>query len=374
MFNKLRSIIFKLDPELAHNLAIKALKYNYIPNNKIPANSLIETEIFGKKISNPIGLAAGFDKDAEVYNSLYKLGFGFVEVGTITPLKQYGNPKPRVFRLEEDEALINRLGFNSLGADVVSSRIRSTPPNGLFGINIGPNKDTKNRVEDYLINLRKFYNLADYLTVNISSPNTENLRSFHNSNELSELLSEIENEKKILKSNIPIIVKISPDIDDNDVEKISKLLLKYNISSVIISNSTDSNRENLKNINKLEKGGLSGKPLEVKSNLLINKFYKILGSKIKIIGVGGVDSGKSAYEKIINGANLVQLYTGMVYQGPNIASKITKELIEITKNHSVKNISELVGIKKWSWLATLERLYNHIFYVKKMWINWKNTS
>ena len=346
MFNKLRSIIFKLDPELAHNLAIKALKYNYIPNNKIPANSLIETEIFGKKISNPIGLAAGFDKDAEVYNSLYKLGFGFVEVGTITPLKQYGNPKPRVFRLEEDEALINRLGFNNSGANRVSSRIKSNPPNGLFGINIGPNKDTKNRVEDYLIGLRKFYNLADYLTVNISSPNTENLRSFHNSNELSELLSEIENEKKILKSNIPIVVKISPDIHDNDIEKISELLLKYNISSVIISNSTDSNRENLKNINKLEKGGLSGKPLELKSNLLINKFFKILRCKIKIIGVGGVDSGKSAYEKIISGANLVQLYTGMVYQGPNIASKITKELIEITKNHSVKNISELVGIKK----------------------------
>ena len=346
MFNKLRSIIFKLDPEFAHNLAIKALKYNYIPNNKIPANSLVETEIFGKKISNPIGLAAGFDKDAEVYNSFYKLGFGFVEVGTITPLKQYGNPKPRVFRLEEDEALINRLGFNNSGVNRVSSRIKSNPPNGLFGINIGPNKDTKNRVEDYLIGLRKFYNLADYLTVNISSPNTENLRSFHNSNELSELLSEIENEKKILKSNIPIVVKISPDIHDNDVEKISELLLKYNISSVIISNSTDRNRENLKNINKLEKGGLSGKPLEVKSNLLINKFYKILGSKIKIIGVGGVDSGKSAYEKIINGASLVQLYTGMVYQGPNIASKITKELIEITKNHSVKNISELVGIKK----------------------------
>ncbi len=346
MFNKLRSIIFKLDPELAHNLAIKALKYNYIPNNKIPANSLVETEIFGKKISNPVGLAAGFDKDAEVYNSFYKLGFGFVEVGTITPLKQYGNPKPRVFRLEEDEALINRLGFNNSGVNRVSSRIKSNPPNGLFGINIGPNKDTKNRVEDYLIGLRKFYNLADYLTVNISSPNTENLRSFHNSNELSELLSEIENEKKILKSNIPIVVKISPDIHDNDVEKISELLLKYNISSIIISNSTDSNRENLKNINKLEKGGLSGKPLEVKSNLLINKFFKILRSKIKIIGVGGVDSGKSAYEKIINGANLVQLYTGMVYQGPNIASIITKELIEITKNHSVKNISELVGIKK----------------------------
>ena len=217
MFNKLRSLIFKFDPELAHNLAIKVLRYNYVPYNKIPVNNLIETEIFGKKISNPVGLAAGFDKDAEVYNSLFKLGFGFVEVGTITPLKQYGNPKPRVFRLEEDEALINRLGFNNSGADTVSSRIKSSPPSGLFGINIGPNKDTKNRVEDYLIGLRKFYNLADYLTINISSPNTENLRSFHNENELNELLSEIENEKKILKTNVPIAVKVSPDINNENI-------------------------------------------------------------------------------------------------------------------------------------------------------------
>jgi len=374
MFGKLRPLIFKLDPELAHNLAIKALKYNYAPSNKIPKNNCIETEIFGKKISNPVGLAAGFDKDAEVYNSLFKLGFGFVEVGTVTPLKQYGNPKPRVFRLEEDEALINRLGFNNSGADIVSTRIKSNPPNGLFGINIGPNKDTSNRVDDYLIGLRKFYNLADYLTLNISSPNTENLRSFHNENELDELLSKIEKEKKTLKTNVPIAVKVSPDINEEDVEKISEILYQHNISTVIISNSTDKNRENLKNINKVEKGGLSGKPLEIKSNLLINKFFKILKTKIKIIGVGGVDSGKSVYEKIINGASLVQLYTGMVYQGPNIVSKISNELIEIIKNHGVKNISELVGTKKWPWLVTLERLYNHIFYVEKMWINRQNTS
>ena len=159
-------------------------------------------------------------------------------------------------------------------------------------------------------------------------------------------MSKIENEKKILKTNIPIAVKVSPDINNENIEKISELLLKYNISTAIISNSTDRNRENLKNINKLEKGGLSGKPLEIKTNLLINKFFKILKTKIKIIGVGGVDSGRSAYEKIINGASLIQLYTGMVYKGPNIASKISKELIEITKNHGVKNISELVGIKK----------------------------
>ena len=199
MFSKIRSLIFKLDPELAHNLAIKALKFNFFPINNFKKNSLIETEIFGKKISNPVGVAAGFDKDAEVYNPLFKLGFGLVEVGTITPLKQYGNSKPRLFRLEEDEALINRLGFNNSGAEIISSRIKSNSPNGLFGVNIGPNKDTKNRLEDYLIGIRTFHNLADYIIINISSPNTENLRSFHNENELDELLSTIESEKKKIK-------------------------------------------------------------------------------------------------------------------------------------------------------------------------------
>ena len=345
MFSKIRSLIFKLNPELAHTLAIKALKFNYNPINSIPKNSSIETIIFGKKIFNPVGIAAGFDKDAEVYNSLFRLGFGFVEVGTITPLKQYGNPKPRVFRLEEDEALINRLGFNNSGADIISARIKSNSPNGLFGINIGPNKDTKNRLEDYLICLRKFYALGDYLTINISSPNTENLRSFHNQNELDELLNAIQEEKQTLKSDIPIAVKISPDIDEINIEQIADLLVKYNIAAVIISNTTDRNRENLKNINKLEKGGLSGKPLEKKSNIFINRFYKILKDKIIIIGVGGVDSGKSAYEKIINGASLIQLYTGMVYKGPNVASKISNELIDILKNEGIKNISEVIGTK-----------------------------
>ena len=353
MFSKIRSLIFKLDPETAHDLAIKSLKFNFIYKNKIKKNKSIETEIFGKKIPNPIGIAAGFDKDAEVYNSLFKLGFGFVEVGTVTPLNQYGNPKPRIFRLEEDEALINRLGFNSSGSEKVRSRIISNSPKGLFGINIGPNKDTNNKEEDYLIGLRKFYNLADYLTINISSPNTENLRSFHNEDELSKLLDLVEKEKKILKTNIPIVVKISPDIKDENINIIAELLLKHNVEAVIISNSTDRNRENLSNINKLEKGGLSGKPLEKKSNELINKFYKILKNKIKIIGVGGVDSGQSVYQKIINGASLVQLYTGMIYKGPSIVSKINEELINILENERVKNISDIVGSKNWSWLATL---------------------
>ena len=345
MFSKIRSLIFKLDPEIAHDLAIKALKFNLVSQNKIKNNKLIQTEIFGKTIPNPIGIAAGFDKDAEVYNPLFKLGFGFVEVGTVTPIYQYGNHKPRIFRLEEDMALINRLGFNNSGSEKVRSRIMSNSPKGLFGINIGPNKDTNNRLEDYLICLRKFYNLADYLTINISSPNTENLRSFHNRDELNELLSLIEKEKKILKTKVPITVKISPDIKDENINMISDLLLKYDVKAIIISNTTDKNRENLLNINKLEKGGLSGKPLEKRSNELINKFYKILQNKIKIIGVGGVDSGQSAYQKIINGATLVQLYTGMIYQGPSIASKISEELINILNKEGVKNISDVVGSK-----------------------------
>ena len=373
MFSKIRSLIFKLNPELAHNLAIKALKMNYIPSNNIKIDSSIEISIFGKKISNPIGLAAGFDKDAEVYNSLFKLGFGFVEVGTVTPRSQYGNPKPRIFRLEEDKALINRLGFNNSGSDKVYARISSNQPKGLFGINIGPNNNSKNRLDDYSMCLRKFYKVADYITINISSPNTENLRNFHKEEELDELLKLIQDEKNILKTKLPIAVKISPDIEEKNIEKISDLLIKYKIEAIIISNTTDKNRENLINVNKLEKGGLSGKPLEKRSNLIINKFYKHLKDTIKIIGVGGVDSGRSAYEKIINGATLVQLYTGMVYEGPNIANKINNELVDILKKEGIKNISSVVGIKSWTWLLRFDRLYRHKFYVKKMWTYWKDT-
>ena len=345
MFSNLRSLIFKLDPETAHNLAIKSLKLNFVPNifDKNDNEELFKTKIFNKSISNPIGMAAGFDKNAEVYNQLFKLGFGFVEVGTVTPLSQYGNPKPRVFRLVEDEALINRLGFNNRGAQDVELRIKKNPKIGLLGINIGPNKDTKNRLEDYLIGIRTFYKLADYITINISSPNTENLRNFHDQTKLDELLTEIENEKKNLKSDIPIVVKIAPDIKDNEIEKISDVLLSKNIEAVIISNTSNVTREKLRDIQKYQKGGLSGKPIEDKSNLLINKFYKYLNGKIKIIGVGGIDSGLSAYNKFLSGANLVQLYTGMVYKGPNIVNLIKNDLAELLEKDGVKNFSEIIG-------------------------------
>ena len=345
MFSNLRSLIFKLDPETAHNLAIKSLKLNFVPNifDKNDNEELFKTKIFNKSISNPIGMAAGFDKNAEVYNQLFKLGFGFVEVGTVTPLSQYGNPKPRVFRLVEDEALINRLGFNNRGAQDVELRIKKNPKIGLLGINIGPNKDTKNRLEDYLIGIRTFYKLADYITINISSPNTENLRNFHDQTKLDELLTEIENEKKNLKSDIPIVIKIAPDIKDNEIEKISDVLLSKNIEAVIISNTSNATREKLRDIQKHQKGGLSGKPIEDKSNLLINKFYKYLNGKIKIIGVGGIDSGLSAYNKFLSGANLVQLYTGMVYKGPNIVNLIKNDLAKLLEKDGVKNFSEIIG-------------------------------
>ena len=347
MFSNLRSLIFKLDPEIAHNLAIKSLKLNFLPNilNEDKDNTLLKTKLFNKDINNPIGIAAGFDKNAEVYNSLFKLGFGFVEVGTITPLKQYGNPKPRVFRLLEDEALINRLGFNNDGAKDIVNRIKSKRQTGILGINIGPNKDSENRLGDYLECLKIFHDVANYITVNISSPNTEDLRSFHEQTKLNELLQTIDKEKKILGSKIPIVVKVSPDIDDKELKKVSEVLLDNNIEAIIVSNTSDSTRDGLNNIQRHQKGGLSGKPIEEKSTKLINKFYKILNGRIDIIGVGGVDSGKSAYEKFLAGANYVQLYTGMVFRGPNIVGLIKNELKELLLKDGVKNFTEIVGKK-----------------------------
>jgi len=350
MFSKLRPLLFKVDPEKAHTLAIKSLKFNLIPNvfDEHKNDSIFQTKIFGKDLDNPIGMAAGFDKNAEVYNALFKLGFGFVEVGTITPLKQYGNPKPRVFRLVEDEALINRLGFNNHGAEIVKDRIKRNKKLGLLGINIGPNKDSSDRLNDYLIGLKTFYDDADYITINISSPNTENLRTFHEGNKLQDLLKSIMIEKKNLNSNIPIAVKVSPDINEDQVSQISEILLEHEIKAIIVSNTSEATRDKLSNIQRHQKGGLSGKPIEEKSNILINEFYKLLKGKIKIIGVGGVDSGQSAYDKFIAGADFVQLYTGMVFNGPNIAGIIKKELKELLIRDGVKNYTEIIGNKTLS--------------------------
>ena len=345
MYSNLRSLIFKIDPERAHFLAIQSLKLNLFSNifDENKNDPVLKTKLFNKDLNNPIGIAAGFDKNAEVYNPLFNLGFGFVEVGTVTPLKQYGNEKPRVFRLVEDQALINRLGFNNHGSDIILNRIKSNKKLGVLGVNVGPNKNSNDRLNDYLIGLEKFSEVADYITINISSPNTKDLRNFHDKEKLEDLLLSLNKIKKESKTNIPLLLKVSPDIKDNHIDEIIDVALKNDISAIILTNTTDSNRDNLTSEDGREEGGLSGEPLQQISTNMIKKFYKQLKGKIPIIGVGGVNSGKSAYEKIIAGASLLQLYTGFVYRGPTAARDIKRELIQILKAEGFKNIKDAIG-------------------------------
>jgi len=345
MFSILRPFLFNLDPETAHDLAIKSLKFNPLPNKmfEVEDEQMLKIELLGKNFPNPIGLAAGFDKSAEAYNSLLKLGFGFVEVGTVTPLKQFGNPKPRIFRLEDDHALINRLGFNNDGIEVIKNRIKADGKKGIVGINIGPNKETKDQKNDFCLGLKNFFAIADYITVNISSPNTEGLRDFHDQEKLKDLLTALNKIKKDNKTDVPLLLKVSPDIKDNDVSEITDVAVKNNISGIILTNTTNGNRDNLVSEIKKEEGGLSGEPLQQISTNMIKRFYKQLNGKIPIIGVGGINSGKSAYEKIIAGASLLQLYTGFIYRGPSTAKNIKKELIQILKAEGIKSIKDAVG-------------------------------
>ena len=344
MFSILRPFLFSLDPETAHDLAIKTLKINPFPSKmfEVEDEQMLKIKLLGKNFPNPVGLAAGFDKSAEAYNSLLKLGFGFVEVGTVTPLKQFGSPKPRIFRLEDDGALINRLGFNNDGMEIIKNRIKSDCKKGILGINIGPNKDTKDQKNDFCLGLKNFFDIADYITINISSPNTEGLRDFHDQEKLKDLLLALNKIKKENKTHIPLLLKVSPDIQDNHISEIIDVATKSDISAIIITNTTDGNRDNLKSEIK-EQGGLSGEPLQQISTNMIKKFYKKLNGKIPIIGVGGVNSGKSAYEKIVAGASLLQLYTGFVYRGPSAAKDIKKELIQILKAEGLNNIKEAIG-------------------------------
>ena len=345
MFSVLRPFLFKLDPETTHDLAIKSLKFNYLPRKmfEVEDEQILNIELLGKNFPNPIGLAAGFDKSGEVYNSLLKFGFGFIEIGTVTPLKQFGNPKPRIFRLEDDSALINRLGFNNDGIEIIKNRIKSEKKKGVVGINIGPNKNTKDQKNDFCIGLKNFFDIADYITVNISSPNTVGLRDFHDRGKLEDLLLALNKIKSENKINIPLLLKISPDIKDNQISEITDTAIINDISGIILTNTTNSNKDKLISDFKKEEGGLSGEPLQQISTNMIKKFYKQLNGKIPIIGVGGVNSGKSAYEKIIAGASLLQLYTGLVYKGPSIVKNIKKELIQILKVEGLNNIKDAIG-------------------------------
>ena len=348
IYQILRPLIFKIDPEIAHNLAIDFLKF--CPKTatlfSVKRNyENLRTNLWDLDFSSPIGMAAGFDKNAEVAATLEKFGFGFIECGTVTPLAQVGNERPRIFRLAEDRAIVNRLGFNNLGAEVFEQNLPkiSVP----LGINIGKNKDTKEALQDYLWLLERFYQKASYITVNISSPNTKNLRDLQNENQLDLFLSEILRKKNELKNlhkkNTPILLKVAPDLSESEQEKIAATVVKNKIDGIIVSNTTIDRDLNLKSKNAFEAGGLSGAPLFKKSNDALKNFYKFTEGKIPLIGVGGISSAVDAYEKIKCGASLVQIYSAFIYQGFGLVEEIKKELSKKISDDGFKNISEAIG-------------------------------
>jgi dihydroorotate dehydrogenase len=349
LYSIFKSLLFKLNPETAHNLAIWALKHNLIPCSPITQYSSLQSQVFGIDFKNPIGMAAGFDKNAAAFHGLFNFGFGFVEVGTVTPKPQIGNGKPRIFRLEEDLAIINRLGFNNLGIDNFLKNVeQNSVTNQVLGINIGKNKDTVDAIDDYLLLLRKTYNKSNYITINISSPNTKNLRDLQQADELDLFLKAIFAEKKILQNstnkNIPVLLKIAPDLNQAEQEAIADIALKNQIDGLIIGNTTISRPQNLQSKYKIETGGLSGKPLLELSNAVLKNIYQLTKGQIPIIAAGGVASAEDAYQKIKLGASLVQIYSAFIYQGFELVEKIKKDLDGCLKRDGFDNINQAIGV------------------------------
>ncbi len=327
----LRPLLFRLDPETAHETALKCIGLTH----RLGLSNLISTtagsnpvHVMGMEFKNPVGLAAGLDKNGDYIDSLASLGFGFIEIGTVTPRPQPGNPKPRLFRLPEYQAIINRMGFNNFGIDHLLDQVNKAEYKGILGINIGKNFDTpiENAVEDYLIGLRKAYPLANYITINISSPNTANLRQLQQGGEIKKLVSSLKEEQSVLREThqkyVPIVVKIAPDLTEDEIAHIAKLLLDFEIDGVIATNTTIDRKEVKGHPLAEETGGLSGAPVKEKSTEVVRHLSSELKGRIPIIAAGGILSGKDAKEKLDAGASLVQIYTGLIYQGPGLIGEI----------------------------------------------------
>ncbi|MFK7839351.1 MAG: quinone-dependent dihydroorotate dehydrogenase [Bdellovibrionales bacterium] len=342
-----RSVLFQMDPEVAHNITIRAMKSGIMPCVKIANDDALAQDIFGLRFTNPIGLAAGFDKNAEVIDPVLKTGFGFTEVGTVTPKPQDGNDKPRVFRDIKNEAVINRMGFPNGGMDVFEKNFKAFEknkhPTGIVGINIGMNKTQTNPAVDYAALIQRFAKDADYLTINISSPNTPGLRDLQSREPLMDLLDAVQKAKKDVNADTPVLVKFAPDLDDAKIEELSQCAIDGNVDGIIVSNTTLDRPDYLQDGFRDEKGGLSGAPLAEKSTHALRQFASHLKGKIPIIGVGGVSDAEDAYAKIKAGASLVQLYTGLIYKGPNIARDINVGLLECLRRDGYTHISEAVG-------------------------------
>lgn len=340
-------LLRKLPAENAHKLTIKALGGGLGPKFRASISSNLAINVGGLNLPNPIGLAAGFDKDCEVSTPMLAAGFGFVECGTVTPLPQHGNSKPRLFRLVEDKAVINRMGFNNAGLNKFKNNLEKRKlKNGLVGANLGANKNSKNRVEDYAIGLKSLWGLSDYFTINISSPNTPGLRDLQNENAMEELLGRVSEVRAQLtgdRPSYPIFLKVAPDLGLGEIERIVEQSRSYGINAIIVSNTTVARPSSLKSKYKIEKGGLSGQPLFDLSTEILRQFYAAAKGKIDLIGVGGVSNGLQAYEKIRAGASAVQIYSALVYEGPGLVNAINTDLLLRLKADGFKSIAEAVG-------------------------------
>ncbi|WP_286800595.1 quinone-dependent dihydroorotate dehydrogenase [Oceanicaulis sp. UBA2681] len=345
MSDALAKLLTLLPAETAHRTALMGLKAGIGPKARTAADPVLKTALAGMELSHPVGLAAGFDKNAEAPDALLNAGFAFVEVGAVTPRPQLGNPQPRLFRLREDKAVINRMGFNNEGLDAVKARLEArqdspTKATGAVGVNLGANKDSEDRANDYAVLLKALSGLADFFTVNISSPNTPGLRTLQSGDALDELLKKV-NDARWAE---PVFLKVAPDLVEADIDAIVKAVQVHALSGLIVSNTTLERPESLKSAHKGEAGGLSGLPLKTRSTEVLRQFRQRTGPDLPIIGVGGIDGPEAAYAKIRAGANAVQLYTALVYQGPGLALKIRDGLAMLLKADGFEHVSEAVGV------------------------------
>jgi dihydroorotate dehydrogenase len=334
-------LVRHVDAETAHRATLKLLACAPLPPPRAD-DPVLATTLFGHKLSNPVGLAAGFDKNAQVPDAMLRLGFGFVEVGGITPLPQPGNPRPRVFRLEEDRAVINRMGFNNDGLEVAAARLearRGRP--GFVGVNLGANKDSADRPGDYAISYARLAPLCGFAVVNVSSPNTPGLRNLQGREELTALLARLQPLHAQYKT--PLLVKIAPDLADEDIQAVAQLAVNFRLDGIVASNTTIARPATLESRNYKETGGLSGQPLFEKSTDMLRQLHRYTEGRLPLIGVGGVASGAQAYAKIRAGAAAVQLYSALVYEGPGLVQRIKTELAALLKRDGFRSVSEAVG-------------------------------
>jgi len=329
-----------LDPEDAHRLTIRALKAGLGPRGDRPDDPALQVEIAGLRLPSCIGLAAGFDKNAEVPNAMLAAGFGFVECGTVTPLPQVGNPRPRLFRLTEDRAVINRMGFNNEGLEAFAARLAARRRRGVVGANIGANKDAADRIGDYVTGLKRLWGLADYFTVNISSPNTPGLRALQTKAALEELLGRLSDARRELPGDYPVFLKVAPDLQEGEVGMIMSTAAGFGLQGLIVSNTTVGRPDTLRSRLKGEGGGLSGAPLMSLSTRVLHQFAQVNERDLILIGVGGVTSGADAYVKIRAGAHAVQLYSAMVYEGPGLIGRIKRDLAARLRADGFASVSE----------------------------------